>query len=146
MEILQIVARPFPGSLFAQDFAGSSAFAATIDFGQILEEEPGAVEQRQQRSIMIGGKWVKAGFYVGEVLPEKRSHVCIETSANRYRRIGMRALASGSTVPSSCLLRKSAHKEAVPKIPGNAWQLACAIGHARGDSGNWIAHGLLSAD
>src|ERR1019366_673076 len=81
---------------------------------------------------MIVGKWVKASFYVSEVLPEKHGHVRIETSAIRHRRIGMGALPSSPTVASSRLLRKPAHDEAVPDIPGNAWQLACAIGYARG--------------
>jgi hypothetical protein len=58
------------------------------------------VEQRQQRSVMIGGKWVDAGFYVGEVLPEKNGHVRIEASAIRHGRIGMSALPSDFAVPS----------------------------------------------
>jgi hypothetical protein len=75
MEILQIVPGSLPDSVLAQDFVVSTAFAAPMDFGQILEEEAGVVEQHQQRSVMIGGKWVDAGFYVGEVLPEKNGHV-----------------------------------------------------------------------
>src|ERR1019366_3461131 len=145
MEILQIVAGPLPDSLLVQDFTVLAAFAALINFGQILEEEPGAMEQCQQRSVMIGGKWVKAGFYVGEVLPEKHGHVRIEASAIRHRRIGKGALPSDSTVPSARLLRKPAHDEAVPDIPGDAWQLACAIGNARGDAGKWIAHASFPA-
>jgi hypothetical protein len=46
MEILQIVAGPLPNSVIAQDFAVSTAFAAPMDFGQIFEEEAGAVKQR----------------------------------------------------------------------------------------------------
>jgi hypothetical protein len=57
MEILQIVPGPLPDSVLAQDFAVSTAFAASMNFGQIFEEEAGAVEQRQQRSVMIRGKW-----------------------------------------------------------------------------------------
>src|SRR5450755_1641708 len=94
---------------------------------------------------MIVGKWVKASFYVSEVMPEKHGHVRIEASAIRHRRIGMGAQPSGSTVPSSRLLRKPAHDEAVPDIPGDAWQLACAIGDARGDAGKRIAHASLPA-
>src|SRR5450759_3376824 len=94
---------------------------------------------------MIVGKWVKASFYVSEVLPEKHGHVRIEASAIRHRRIGMGALPSNSTVPSSRLLRKPAHREAVPDIPGDAWQLACAIGDARGDARKRMAHMSLSA-
>src|ERR1035441_2799290 len=91
---------------------------------------------------MIVGKWVKVSFYVSEVLPEKHGHVRIEASAIRHRRIGMGALPSSSTVPSSRLLCKPAHDEAVPDIPGDAWQLACAIGDARDDAGKRIAHAV----
>src|ERR1035437_3350050 len=103
------------------------------------------MDQRQQRSVMIGGKWVKASFYVGEVLPEKHGHVRVEASAIRHRRTGMGALPSGSTVPSSRRLRKPAHRETVPDIPGDAWQLACAIGDARGYAGKRIAHASFPA-
>jgi hypothetical protein len=145
MEILQIVAGPLPDSMLAQDFVVPTAFAAPMDFGQIFEEEAGAVKQRQQRSVMIGRKWVDAGFYVGEVLPEKNGHVRIKASAIRHGRISVGALPSGSTVPSPRRLRKSAHGEAVPDIPGDAWQLASAAGDAYGDAGEWIAHGSFPA-
>src|ERR1039457_6906869 len=100
MEIMQIVAGPLPDGVLAQNFAVPTALAAPIDLGQILEEEPGAVEQRQQRSVMISGKWVEPGFYVGEVLPEKNGHVRVKASAIRHGRIGMGALPSGATVAS----------------------------------------------
>src|ERR1035438_1524116 len=95
---------------------------------------------------MIVGKWVKVSFYVSEVLPEKHGHVRIEASAIRHRRIGMGALPSSSTVPSSRLLCKPAHDEAVPDIPGDAWQLAFALGAARGGAGKRIAHASFPAD
>src|ERR1035437_9954717 len=94
---------------------------------------------------MIVGKWIMASFYVSEVLPEKHGHVRIEASAIRHRRIGMGALPSSSTVPSSRLLRKPAHDEAVPDIPGDAWQLACAIGDARNGAEKRIAHASFPA-
>ena len=145
MEILQIVAGPLPDSSLAQDFAVPAAFAAPMDFGQILEEEPGAVEQRQQRSVMISGKWVEAGLYVGEVLPEKNGHVRVEASAIRHGRIGMGALPSGPTVPLPRRVRKPAHRETVADIPGDAGQLAYAIGDAHGDAGEQIGHAALPA-
>jgi hypothetical protein len=145
MEILKIVARPFPDSLLVQNFAVPAAFAAPMDFGQILEEESGAMEQRQQRSVMIDGKWVEAGFYVCEILPEKHSHVPVKAAAIRNSCIGMGALPSGPTVPSSSRFRKPAHGEAVPNIPGDAWQLACAIGDAYGYAEKRIAHGPFAA-
>ena len=145
MEILQIVAGPLPDRMLAQDFVVPAAFAAPMDFGQIFEEEAGALKQRQQRSVMIGRKWVEAGFYVGEVLPEKHSHVRVEAAAIWHRRTGMGALPSGPTVATSRRLSKPAHREAVPDIPGDAWQLACAIGDARDDAGKRIAHASLPA-
>jgi hypothetical protein len=71
-----------------------------MDFGQIFEEEAGVVEQCQRRSVMIGGKWVDAGLYVGEVLPEKNGHVRVEASAIWHWRTCMGALPSGATVLS----------------------------------------------
>jgi hypothetical protein len=38
MEILKIIARPLPDSVFVQYFPVRAAFPATIDFRQILEE------------------------------------------------------------------------------------------------------------
>src|SRR5580704_9749160 len=145
MEILQIVAGPLPDSMLAQDFVVPAAFAAPMDFGQIFKEEAGVVEQRQRRSVMIGGKWVDAGLYVGEVLPEKNGHVRIEASAIWHGRIGMGALPRGPTVLSPRHLREPAHGEAVPDIPGDAWQLACAIGDAHSDAGERIGHGSFPA-
>jgi hypothetical protein len=98
-----------------------SSLAASMDGGEILEEKSRAVNQRKQRSVMIGGKWVKASFYVGEVLPEKHGHVRVKASAIRHRRLGMSALPSGSTLASSGRHSKPAHREAVPDIPGDAW-------------------------
>ena len=40
MEILEIVAVPFPARLLGQHFAVVAAFPAVADGGKILEEEP----------------------------------------------------------------------------------------------------------
>src|ERR1700687_2800608 len=120
MEILQIVAGPLPDGMLAQDFAVPAAFAAPMDFGQILEEEAGALEQRQQRTVMIGGKWVDAGFYVGEGLPEKIGHVRVEAFAARHGCIGMGPPPSSPAVPPPRRLRKLAQSKAVPDIPSDA--------------------------
>ena len=40
--------------------------------GERSLQQPGAMDQRQQRSVMIGGKWVKVSFYPGEILPDRR--------------------------------------------------------------------------
>lgn len=56
--ILQIVTGPLAARPLAQNLAVRVALATPVDFGEILEEKPRAVKQRQQRSIMIGGHWV----------------------------------------------------------------------------------------
>src|SRR5271168_1270292 len=56
MEILQIVAGPLPDGVLAQNFAVPTALAAPIDLRQILEEEPGAAEQRSHLGDFIEDK------------------------------------------------------------------------------------------
>ena len=51
-----------------------------MDFGEILEEKPRTIEKCQQRSVMIGRQRVKAGFDIGEVLPEKDGHIGVNAS------------------------------------------------------------------
>ena len=62
-----------------------AALAAAMDFGEILEKTPRAVEERQQRSVMIDGKRVNASLDIGEVLLEKNGHVRVKASAVRHR-------------------------------------------------------------
>src|SRR6266700_1362970 len=140
MKILQIVAGPRPTRPLAQDFVVRTALAAPMDFGEILEKQPRAVKQRQQRSVMIGGKRIKASFDIGEVLLEKDGHVRVEASAVRHGRIGVGAWPRFLTISSPRRLRKPAYGEAVPDIPSDAWQLAGAIRGASGKAGERIAH------
>ena len=100
MEILQIVAGPLPARPLAQDFVVRAALAAPMDLGKILEKKPRAVKQCQQRSVMIGGKRIKTGLDIGEVLLEKDGHIRVEASAVRHRRIGMGAWPRFLTIPS----------------------------------------------
>jgi hypothetical protein len=71
-----------------------------MDCGEILEKKPRAVEECQQRSVMIGGQRVKAGLDIGEVLLEKDGHIRVETSAVRHGRIGLGAWPRFVTVSS----------------------------------------------
>ena len=48
MEILEIVAGPLPARLLGQYFTVVAAFPAAVDGGEILEEEPRAVEKHFQ--------------------------------------------------------------------------------------------------
>jgi hypothetical protein len=86
--------------MLVKDFTVCTALAAAIDLGKILEEKAGAVEQGQQRAIMVGGKWVEASFYVGEVLSEKNSHVGVNLPAIRNLRAGAAVPRNGDADPS----------------------------------------------
>jgi len=66
-----------------------AALATPMDCGEILEKKPRAVEECQQRSVMIGGQRVKAGLDIGEVLLEKDGHIRVETFAVGHAQIGM---------------------------------------------------------
>jgi hypothetical protein len=66
-----------------------ATLAAPMDVGEILEKKPRAMEKCQQRSVMIGGKRVKAGLDIGEVLLEKNGHIRVEASALRHGQIGV---------------------------------------------------------
>src|SRR6478672_2098160 len=61
-----------------------------MDFGEIPEKKPRAVKECQQRSVMIGGKRVKAGLDISEVLleewPYPRRGVCGPARANWWGR------------------------------------------------------------
>src|SRR5882762_1880274 len=140
MEILQIVAGPRPTRPLAPDFVVRAALAAPMDFGEILEKKPRAVKQRQQRSVMVGGKRIKASLDIGEVLLEKEGHIRVEATAVRHGRIGVGAWPRFLAIPSPRLLRKPAYGEAVPDIPSDARQLAGAISGASGKAGERIAH------
>jgi hypothetical protein len=94
---------------------------------------------------MIGREGVETGLYVGEVVPEKNSHIGIKASAIRHGRIGMRARPSGLTILSKRRLREPAHGEAVSDIPGDAWELCCPVGDPCGDTGERIGHASLPA-
>ena len=81
MEILQIVAGSLPARPLVQDFVVRVIVAAPMDLGKILKKKPRAVKHCQQRSVMIGGKRVKTGLDIGEVLLEKDGHIRVEASA-----------------------------------------------------------------
>ena len=89
MEILQIVARWFPARPLGSDFVVCAALPTPMDCGEILKENPGAVEECQQRSIMIGGQRINASLDIGEVLLEKNSHIGVEAFAVRHGQIGV---------------------------------------------------------
>jgi len=73
-----------------------------MDFGEILEKKSRAMKECQQRSIMIGGKRVEAGFDIGEILLEKDGHIRVEASAVRHRQLGMGAQLRFLSVSSLC--------------------------------------------
>ena len=79
-----------------------------MDFGEILEKKARAIKQCHQRPIMIGGKRIKAGLDIREVLLEKDGHIRVEESAVRHGRIGMGVWPRFLTIPSPRLLRQPA--------------------------------------
>jgi len=138
VEILEIVAGPLPARLLGQYFIVVAAFPAAVDGGKILEEEPRAVEKHFQGAVMIRGQGIDARFDIGEVLPPKSTHVREESFTVRNWRVGMgaRPRAPARARP----LRDPRHGEAVTQIPGDARQLARAIGGARGEAGEGTVH------
>jgi hypothetical protein len=67
---------------------------------------------------MIGGKRVKAGLHIGEVLPEQRGHVLVETGTIWHGSCGVspRALAVTLFLPNP--LCKAADGCGMGGIPG----------------------------
>src|ERR1700724_488998 len=87
---------------------------------------------------MILGQGIDARFDISEVLPPKSTHVREEPFTVRNWCIGMGA---GPRAPAlSRPLRDPGHGEAVTQIPGDARQLARAIGGARGEAGEGTVH------
>ena len=48
-----------------------AALAAAVDFRQVLEEQTRALQQRRQRTVMVGGKGIDARFNIGEITLEE---------------------------------------------------------------------------
>jgi hypothetical protein len=48
MDVLETIARSLPDRVFAQDFTVTATLSAPMNFGKILEKEPGALQQGQQ--------------------------------------------------------------------------------------------------
>ena len=88
---------------------------------------------------MIDRQRVKPGLDIGEVLQEKRSHICVDLIAVRDWQIG-----TGATPRFPLLaprgLGKPAQGKTMPDVPGDTWQLASTIGNARDKVGKWAIH------
>jgi hypothetical protein len=87
---------------------------------------------------MIRGERIDARFDISEVLPPKSAHVREESFAVWSSRVGMGAGPRASVLARP--LRDPGHSEAVTQIPGDARQLARAIGGARGEAGERTVH------
>jgi hypothetical protein len=111
-----------------------------MDFGKILEKKPGAMQECQHRSVMIGGQRVKTGLDIGKVLLKKDSHIRVEALAVRHRRISVGARPRFVTISPLRRLGEPAYGEAMPNIPSNAWQLGGAIRDTHGNARERIAH------
>src|SRR5450759_187921 len=82
---------------------------------------------------MIRGERIDACFDISEVLPPKSAHVREESFPARSSRVGMGAGPRASFLARPP--RDPGHGEAVTQIPGDARELARAIGGARGEAG-----------
>jgi hypothetical protein len=140
MKILQIIARSLSACFGCQDFCSGATLAASVNFGEILEEKPRAVKQRSPRPIMVDRQRVNPGFDIGEVLQKKLSHICVDFIAIRDRQIGARATPRFLTLLPTRGLGETAHGKTVPNIPSDARQLASTISYARYKAGKWSIH------
>jgi hypothetical protein len=105
MEILQIVAGPLSTGPLGSDFVVPAPVTTPMNFGEILEKNSRAMKERHQGSVMIGGKRIKAGLDIGEILPEKDSHIRVEASPIWHGQIGLGARARFLAISSLCCLR-----------------------------------------
>ena len=87
---------------------------------------------------MIRGERIDACFDISEVLPPKSAHVREESFPARSSRVGMGAGPRASFLARPP--RDPGHGEAVTQIPGDARELARAIGGARGEAGEGTVH------
>ena len=78
MEILQIIIRAAAAGLLGQHLVRAVALAALGDLGKVAEEQPRAVEQRQQRAVVIRRQRIDAGLDIGEILLEQRRPVGLD--------------------------------------------------------------------
>ena len=70
---------------------------------------------------MIRGKWIVAGFYVGDVLLKKNGHVRVNLHAIGNVHIGRLVPSSNLTSPLPRGLGQPTHCEAVSDIPSDPW-------------------------
>ena len=99
MEILQVVVRAPAARLCVQHLVRRVALAALVDLGEVAEEQPRAVEQREQRAVMVRGKGIDPGLDVGEILLEQRRPVGVQALLDAW--IGSR-LRRARSPPSCC--------------------------------------------
>jgi len=84
---------------------------------------------------MIRRQWIDARLDICEVLLQKDGHIRVKAAAIRYGQVGMGTRPGGFTSAPVRTARKPAHGQAVPDIPGNAWQLRCSVSGARDETG-----------
>jgi hypothetical protein len=91
---------------------------------------------------VIGRNGVNAGLHIGEVLHKKPNHFRVNVVAVWHWRIGMGPPSCSRlrAFSSSRGLDKPAQREAVPKVPGDARQLAHAVSETGDHGGNWRTH------
>jgi hypothetical protein len=89
---------------------------------------------------MVDRKRVNPGFDIGEVLQEKRTHICVDLVAIRDRQIGTGATPRFLTFLATRGFGELAHDKTVPNVPTDARQLASTISYAYDKAGNGSVH------
>jgi hypothetical protein len=92
---------------------------------------------------MIGGKRVKAGLHIGEVLPEQSRHILVEAVAVRHGSCGVSPGALAATLFLPNPLCKAADSSGMGRIPGEPGQLSGMIRSACGEAGKGTGHSSL---
>jgi hypothetical protein len=92
---------------------------------------------------MIGRHGINPGLNICQIAAEQSPHIGKQPATIRYGRISMRQRSPTLAVLPSYFLRKPPHGQAMPQIPGDAWQLRGAVNGPSSKAGERMAHELL---
>ncbi len=139
VKILQVVTGPLAAGLIGQHLPILAGLTPAMDFREVLEEKPRAVEQDRPRAIVLRRKRIDASLDIGEVPPEQRRHVCIHAPVGYRGAAAARNVRRFARTPTR-FPRQPPHHLAMPDIPGDPRQLPCAVGDASGEAGYGTGH------
>jgi hypothetical protein len=64
--------------LFVEHFRAFISFSTAVNARQVLEEQPRAVKEGQERPVTIPRQRIEAGLNIGEVRAKQSRHVAIK--------------------------------------------------------------------